>query len=209
MCHVGHCHPAVVKAGCTQLETLNTNSRYLHPNILEYSRRLGETFPGDLKVVFWVNSGSEANDLALRLARAHTRKRGVLCVDGAYHGHVTSIIDISPYKYDREGGTGQRHHVRKAAIPDAFSGIYRGSVSDEAVGCVRGQPRRTTAAVAPPPGDCWPTSSCAAPPRLCCTVRRTRQRRSHTWTILHASRRRRPLPLPAVVVLQLAWSRTV
>jgi 4-aminobutyrate aminotransferase-like enzyme len=51
-----------------------------------------------LQVVYWVNSGSEANDLALRMARAHTHKRGVLCVDGAYHGHVTSIIDISPYK---------------------------------------------------------------------------------------------------------------
>ena len=109
-------------------------TRYLHPHILDYSRRLTETFPGDLSVVFWVNSGSEANDLALRLARAHTRKRGVLCVDGAYHGHVTSIIDISPYKFDREGGAGMRRSVRKAAIPDAFSGIYRGALSDDAVG---------------------------------------------------------------------------
>lgn len=75
---------------------------------MEYAKRLTATMPSPLSVVFWVNSGSEANDLALRLARAHTGKRGVMTVGGAYHGHVISIIDISPYKYERHGGTGQR-----------------------------------------------------------------------------------------------------
>lgn len=81
---------------------------YLSPYLVEYAKRLTATMPAPLSVVFWVNSGSEANDLALRLARAHTGKRGVMAVGGAYHGHVTSIIDISPYKYERHGGTGQR-----------------------------------------------------------------------------------------------------
>ena len=108
VCHVGHCHPEVVAAVCEQLKTLNTNSRYLHTTLLAASQQLTATLPGDLSVVFWVNSGSEANDLALRLARAHTKKRGVLCVGGAYHGHVTTMIDASPYKFDRTGGTGQR-----------------------------------------------------------------------------------------------------
>ena len=125
VCHVGHCHPHVVAAAAKQLATLNTNSRYLHPAILDYSRRLTATMPEPLKVVFWVNSGSEANDLALRIARAHTGKRGVLTVDGAYHGHTQGIIDISPYKFDREGGMGRRPWVREALLPDVFSGASR------------------------------------------------------------------------------------
>lgn len=134
VCHVGHCEPSVVAAASRQLETLNTNSRYLHPEILRYSRRLTATMPAPLAVVYWVNSGSEATDLALRLARAHTGKRGVLTVGGAYHGHLTSIIDISPYKYKRHGGAGRRPHVREAPIPDVFAGRYRGSIADSTLG---------------------------------------------------------------------------
>ena len=117
VCHVGHCHPEVVHAVCEQLRTLNTNSRYLHTTLLAASQRLTATLPGDLSVVFWVNSGSEANDLALRLARAHTKKRGVLIVGGAYHGHVTTMIDASPYKFERTGGTGQRCAGLAARVP--------------------------------------------------------------------------------------------
>lgn len=98
------------------------------------SQRLTATLPAPLRVVYWVNSGSEANDLALRLARAHTKKRGVMCVEGAYHGHVTTIIDISPYKYRREGGTGRRSWVREAPAPDVYSGKHRGKNEDDAMG---------------------------------------------------------------------------
>ena len=115
VCHVGHCHPEVVQAVCAQVAQLNTNSRYLHSTLLAASKALTATLPAELSVVFWVNSGSEANDLALRLARTHTKKRGVLCVGGAYHGHVTTMIDASPYKFDRTGGTGQR--CGRGAIP--------------------------------------------------------------------------------------------
>ena len=88
--------------------TLFLRCSYVSPYIIDYAKKLTATLPEPLSVVFWVNSGSEANDLALRLARAHTKKRGVMCVSGAYHGHVISIIDISPYKYERSGGLGQR-----------------------------------------------------------------------------------------------------
>jgi ethanolamine-phosphate phospho-lyase len=109
-------------------------ARYLSPYLTEYARRITATMPDPLRVCFWVNSGSEANDLALRLARAHTRKRGVMCVEGAYHGHVTTIIDISPYKYAREGGAGRRAWVREAPAPDVFSGKHRGKQDDDAMG---------------------------------------------------------------------------
>ena len=107
VCHVGHCQPEVAAAACEQLCALNTNARYLSAHVLEYAQQLTATLPAPLRVVYWTNSGSEANDLALRLARAHTKRRGVLCVGGAYHGHVSTMIDASPYKFERESG-GQR-----------------------------------------------------------------------------------------------------
>ena len=67
VCHVGHCHPHVVKAGQEQMAILNTNSRFLHDNLVLYAERITSKFPDELKVVFFVNSGSEANDLALRM----------------------------------------------------------------------------------------------------------------------------------------------
>ncbi|HEX9901518.1 MAG TPA: aminotransferase class III-fold pyridoxal phosphate-dependent enzyme, partial [Acidobacteriota bacterium] len=73
--HVGHSHPRVVRAVQSQAAVLNTNTRYLHDNIVDYARRLGQTLPGPLRVCFFVNSGSEANDLALRLAWVHTGRR--------------------------------------------------------------------------------------------------------------------------------------
>ncbi|WP_410962802.1 aminotransferase class III-fold pyridoxal phosphate-dependent enzyme, partial [Salmonella sp. SAL4446] len=83
-CHVGHCHPRVVAAGQRQMAVLNTNMRYLHEAVVTYARRLAATLPDPLRVVFLVNSGSEANDLALRLARTHTGRRDVLVLDHAY-----------------------------------------------------------------------------------------------------------------------------
>lgn len=125
VCHVGHCHPRVVKAAQTQMAHLNTNSRYLHDSLVEYARRLTGLFPDPLNVCFLVNSGSEANDLAIRLARAYTGNRDVLTVDHAYHGHLTSLIDVSPYKFAGRGGEGRPAHVRVAEMPDLYRGAYR------------------------------------------------------------------------------------
>ena len=104
--HVGHGHPRVVRAAARQMAILNTNTRYLHPSILRYARRLTELLPEPLSVCFFVCSGSEANELALRLARAATGGRDVIVVEGAYHGNTAALIDASPYKFDGPGGEG-------------------------------------------------------------------------------------------------------
>ena len=123
--HVGHSHPRVVEAASKQMAELNTNTRYLHRSILEYAERLCATLPEPLRVCFFVCSGSEANDLALRLARAYTRNKNTIVLDGAYHGNLSSLIEISPYKFDGPGGSGAPSHVRKALMPDGYRGPYK------------------------------------------------------------------------------------
>jgi 4-aminobutyrate aminotransferase-like enzyme len=115
--HVGHCHPKVVAAGQRQMELLNTNTRYLNDLILDYAERLTATFPEPLEVCFFVNSGSEANELAIRLARTHTKARDMIVLDHAYHGNTTTLIDLSPYKHDGPGGEGAPSWVHKVPIP--------------------------------------------------------------------------------------------
>ena len=117
VCHVGHAHPRVVRAAAEQMARLNTNTRYLHDLIVTYARRLAATLPDPLCVVFLVNSGSEANDLALRLARAQTGARDVLVLEHAYHGNLSSLIEISPYKFTGPGGAGRPEHVRVCRLP--------------------------------------------------------------------------------------------
>jgi 4-aminobutyrate aminotransferase-like enzyme len=97
VCHVGHCHPRIATAASVQLGRLNTNSRYLHDNIVRLGYELSQTMPAQLTTCFFVNSGSEANDLALRLARNHCGRQDVYTVDGAYHGNSTATLAISPY----------------------------------------------------------------------------------------------------------------
>ena len=117
--HVGHCHPKVVAAGQKQMELLNTNTRYLSDLILEYATNLTATLPEPLSVCFFVNSGSEANELALRLARAHTKARDLIVLEHAYHGNTTTLIDISPYKHNGPGGAGAPSWVHKAPLPSS------------------------------------------------------------------------------------------
>jgi 4-aminobutyrate aminotransferase-like enzyme/Ser/Thr protein kinase RdoA (MazF antagonist) len=122
---VGHSHPRVVKAAQEQLALLNTNTRYIHENILLYAERLTGLMPKPLEVSFIVNSGSEANELALRLARAATRSEDVIVLEHAYHGHTNTLIEISPYKFDGPGGRGQKPWVHVAALADDYRGLYR------------------------------------------------------------------------------------
>ncbi len=123
--HVGHCHPRVVRAAQRQQLVLNTNTRYLHATLVQYAQRLAGLLPDPLEVCFFVNSGSEANDLALRLAHAHTGAVGVVVLDGAYHGHLSSLIAISPYKFGGPGGEGAPAHVQVVPAPDMYRGPYR------------------------------------------------------------------------------------
>jgi 4-aminobutyrate aminotransferase-like enzyme/Ser/Thr protein kinase RdoA (MazF antagonist) len=120
--HVGHCHPRVVAAGQAQMAVLNTNTRYLHDNIVDFARRLTATLPESLSVCVFVNSGSEANDLALRMARAHTGRTDTVAVDVAYHGNLNSLVAISPYKFDGPGGKGRPAGTWVAEMPDGYRG---------------------------------------------------------------------------------------
>ncbi len=122
---VGHSHPRVVRAAQAQLALLNTNTRYLHDNVNRYAERLTELLPDPLRVCFFVNSGSEANELALRLARTHTAKEDVIVLEHAYHGHTSTLIDISPYKFNGPGGSGKKPWVHVAPLADDFRGRYR------------------------------------------------------------------------------------
>lgn len=126
VCHVGHCHPRVVAAGQQQMARLNTNTRFLHDNLVDYAENLLATMPEKLSVCMFVNSGSEANELAFRLARNYTGSRDILTVEGAYHGNTSACIDASPYKFDGPGGEGAPDHVHKVALPDPYRGEFRG-----------------------------------------------------------------------------------
>jgi 4-aminobutyrate aminotransferase-like enzyme len=106
---------------------LNTNTRYLHEHLVDYIERLTALLPEPLSIVYLVSSGSEANELALRLARAHTDRRDVIVLEGAYHGNTNAMIDLSPYKFDGPGGRGCPFYVRKAPMPDVYRGAYHGS----------------------------------------------------------------------------------
>jgi len=125
ICHVGHCHPRVVEAGQKQMANLNTNTRYIYDELNRYAEKLCSTFPDELNKVFFVNSGSAATDLALRLARTHTNRENIIVVDHAYHGNTSSAIEISPYKFDGKGGMGCVSTTLKTMIPDTFRGRYR------------------------------------------------------------------------------------
>lgn len=123
--HVGHSHPKVVAAIQNQVGLLNTNTRYLHDNIVRYAAALTDLLPDPLEVCFFVNSASEANELALRLARNYTGQKEMIVLEAAYHGHTTSLIDISPYKFAGPGGSGQRPWVHVAPLADDYRGEYK------------------------------------------------------------------------------------
>jgi len=131
VCHVGHCHPRVVEAGQQQMTCLNTNTRYLYDGLTDYAQRLCNTLPKELDTCFFVNSGSEANELALRIAKTCTRQKDILVVENAYHGNTSSMIDISPYKFMGKGGQGKPEpwvHVVPSA--DGYRGRFKGRKED-------------------------------------------------------------------------------
>jgi hypothetical protein len=129
---VGHSHPRVVKAAQDQLALLNTNTRYLHDKVNRYAEKLTRRMPESLRVCYFVNSGSEANELALRLARAHTKREDVIVLEHAYHGHTNTLIDISPYKFEGPGGRGKKDWVHVAPLADEYRGLYRRGEKDNA-----------------------------------------------------------------------------
>jgi ethanolamine-phosphate phospho-lyase len=122
--HVGHSHPKVVAAGQSQMAKLNTNTRYVYDLLAVYSEKLLAKFPKSLNKIYFVNSGSAASDLAIRLAKTHTGNRGIMVMEHGYHGNTQTGIDISDYKFNSKYGQGQKDYVHKAVIPDTYRGKY-------------------------------------------------------------------------------------
>ena len=100
-----------------QIASLNTNTRYLNNHLIEYAQKLSASLPAGLNVCYFTNSGSEANDLAIRISRHCTKQKDIIVLDHAYHGTSTATIEMSPYKFDREGGMGQMPWIHKAMNP--------------------------------------------------------------------------------------------
>ena len=123
--HVGHCHPKVIEAANNQNKELNTNTRYLHDSILDYAQNLTRTLPDELEICYFTNSGSESNDLALRIARLYNDSYESIVLSGAYHGHTSSLIDISPYKFLGSGGKGKPDYVHVIPMPDMYRGEHK------------------------------------------------------------------------------------
>ncbi len=121
---VGHCHPYVVDVARRQNETLqHSTTIYLHPNIAGYAQKLAAKMPGDLKVCYFVNSGSEANDLALLMARAYTENYDVIALRNAYHGGGTLAMGLTAnraWKFNVPHGFGVHH----AMTPDPYRGLW-------------------------------------------------------------------------------------
>jgi len=113
--HVGHCHPKVVDAIARQAATLNVHTRYVHDGVVEYGERLTAKLGHDLSSMIMVNSGSEANDVALRMAQAVTGKTGIIGTDNTYHGNTAAVSQLNATKVP-VGGYGD--HVRQVPAPD-------------------------------------------------------------------------------------------
>ena len=115
---VGHCHPEVVEALARQAGTLNIHTRYLHETILDYGERLIAKFDDSLSMILFVCTGSEANDQALRIARCHTGKQGIICTNLTYHGNTTAVDAVSPLFYGANAPP--QAAVRTIPFPDSY-----------------------------------------------------------------------------------------
>ena len=129
--HVGHCHPEVVEAGQRTMARLNTNTRYLYDELNDYAERLLSKFPNSLNKVFFVNSGSAASDLAIRLAFSYTQKTDLVVMEMGYHGNTGTGIDISHYKFSKRGGKGPPQYVITAPPPDTCLGKFAEEITNK------------------------------------------------------------------------------
>lgn len=131
--HVGHCHPRVVEAICRQAGTLNTHTRYLHDGVLDYIERLVATFSHGISQAIMTCTGSEANDIALRMAQAATGKTGIIATDATYHGNTMAVSQLSTRKPPIGG---RWPNVRLVPAPDSLKrpdpdgAIFAGHVAE-------------------------------------------------------------------------------
>ncbi len=128
--HVGHAHPRIQAVAADQLRRMNSNTRYLHPAQIAFAEKITSYLPEHLSVCFFVNSGSEANELSLRLARAHSGGKDMITPDHGYHGNTTGCIDISAYKFNAKGGIGPSDWVHLIEVADDYRGRFRRGEAD-------------------------------------------------------------------------------
>ncbi|MCB1350508.1 MAG: aminotransferase class III-fold pyridoxal phosphate-dependent enzyme, partial [Maritimibacter sp.] len=140
--HVGHCHPHVVGAICEQAARLNTHTRYLHEGLVDYVERLTGTFAHGLDTAVLTCTGSEANDIALRMAEAVTGKRGIIATDHTYHGNTATVSQLSATNRPATGDGGWVAHVPAPdsyrplggvaghAHAEAFAAAVRGAIAE-------------------------------------------------------------------------------
>jgi len=118
--HVGHSHPRIAELAFNQLKLINSNTRYLHPIQKEISENILSRFSKKFSVVYLVNSGSEANELALRLAKTYTKSKDLITFDHGYHGNTNGVLEVSPYKFNKPNGIGKKQWVHVIDCPDPF-----------------------------------------------------------------------------------------
>lgn len=154
--HVGHAHPRLVAVAADQLARLNSNTRYLHPAQVEFAETLLAHMPPHLTHVFFVNSGSEGNELALRLSRTHTGGKDMVTPDHGYHGNTTGAYDLSAYKFNKPNGGGRPEWVQLVPVADTYRGEHRGADAadryaahvDEAIARIRARGGRLAGFIA-------------------------------------------------------------
>jgi len=121
---VGHCHPKISEAISQQVRLLNTNTRYHYDALGQYAEQLLSFFPKKLNKVFFVNSGSAASDLAIRLTETSNKKKHHIILENGYHGNTIASIDISSYKFDGHGGLGEKSFITTLPLPKEFNGKF-------------------------------------------------------------------------------------
>jgi 4-aminobutyrate aminotransferase-like enzyme len=126
--HVGHCHPHVVEALTKQIATLNTHTRYLHDNILDYAERLTGKFEDELDLAMFCCTGSEANELAMGIARTHTGGTGFIATSFAYHGNTLATFEITTSDIPEDE---RPDHIAVVPVPDTYRGLYKGPDAGE------------------------------------------------------------------------------
>lgn len=131
--HVGHCHPDVVEANAKMQFKLNTNTRYVYPELADYAEQLLSKFPSNLNKVYFVNSGSAAGDLALRIAQTVTGRSGVGILEQGYHGNTYRMIEVSHYKYGSKGGFDQKKNVVKFPMPWNYEVVMGAKAKDQLI----------------------------------------------------------------------------
>ncbi len=121
---VGHSHPKVTSVISKQIKKLNTNTRYIYDQLYDYGSRLIKKFPKKLNKIYFVNSGSEASDLAIKIALSHSENDKIMVVENGYHGHTQRGTDISHYKFNNKKGQGIKDYIIKVPMPNTYNSIY-------------------------------------------------------------------------------------